>query len=285
MRVAMVLSPKLRRVGNPMGLLAHVEDYTLRELDLRNEIRGAKRLRELQMEVESSFPMDRMRLPRYWAELSNAHVLVSEYIPSRTLDELVQDSDLSWEDLLALFRIHGAYMFGLGTFHGDLHPGNCILDDEGRFVFIDNGSICEAPEHVRSALFAFFEHLSLQRLPEAYDALLTLSQEKKKPKRINRYRSRMSEIYEDFEAKTAGEQSLTKTMMETVKAAVEDAGANFGEEAFPIIRSLMYMDGLVISAHPDVRLVRSMGPYLQEFRDGLGVGDIPANFDAGTEET
>ena len=95
----------------------------------------------------------------------------------------------------------------------------------------------------------------------------------------------MSEIYEDFEAKTAGEQSLTKTMMETVKAAVEDAGANFGEEAFPIIRSLMYMDGLVISAHPDVRLVRSMGPYLQEFRDGLGVGDIPANFDAGTEET
>ena len=32
--------------------------------------------------------------------------------------------------------------------------------------------------------------------------------------------------------------------MRTVRAAVEDAGADFGEEGFPIIRSLMYMDGL-----------------------------------------
>ena len=35
---------KLRKVGNPIGLLAHIEDYTLRELNLTNEISGAERL-------------------------------------------------------------------------------------------------------------------------------------------------------------------------------------------------------------------------------------------------
>ena len=44
MRLAISLSPKLRRVGNPLALLRHVEDYTTRELDLRNEIKGGSEL-------------------------------------------------------------------------------------------------------------------------------------------------------------------------------------------------------------------------------------------------
>ncbi len=59
--------------------------------------------------------------------------------------------------------------------------------------------------------------------------------------------------------------------METVRAAVEQAGADFGEEGFPIIRSLMYMDGLVIRTHPEVNLIAEMGPSLNEFKEGLGL--------------
>ena len=65
----------------------------------------------------------------------------------------------------------------------------------------------------------------------------------------------MAEIYEGFGEKSVGEQSLTDLMMRTVRTAVEDAGADFGEEGFPIIRSLMYMDGLVIRTHPEVKLI------------------------------
>ena len=53
-------------------------------------------------------------------------------------------------------------------------------------------------------------------------------------------------------------------MMRTVRAAVL-AGCAFGEDAFPIIRSLMYMDGMVLRGHPEVDLISSMGPYLDEF--------------------
>ena len=60
------------------------------------------------------------------------------------------------------------------------------------------------------------------------------------------------------------EVSLTEQMMKTVKAAVL-AGCSFGEDAFPIIRSLMYMDGMVLKGHPNVDLISSMGPYLDEF--------------------
>ena len=271
MRVAIALSPKLRRVGNPIALLRHVEDYTTRELDLRNEISGGRELMEIRDGLVDDFPMPRLKFPKYFPELSNEHVLVSEFVTGKTLEERILDEDLPWEYLIELFRIHGAYMFGIGTFHGDLHPGNCLIDDDGDYVFIDNGAICQAPRGVSLPLFEFFEGLSKNQLDEAFEALLGLAEERPSEDRVVRFKTRMSEIYQGFGEKSVGEQSLTDLMMKTVRTAVEDAGADFGEEAFPIIRSLMYMDGLVIRTHPEVKLIAEMGPSLVEFREGLSM--------------
>ena len=273
LRMAMVLSPKLRRVGNPIALLDHVQDYTLRELDLRNEINGAARLQAIKEELSSDFPMPRLRFPRYYPEISNRHVLVSELVTGDTLEQGIEKSSLQWDALLELFRIHGAYMFGVGTFHGDLHPGNCILDLDGNFVFIDNGAICDTPRKVSESLFNFFYHLSSDNKELAFEALISLAERRPKPANVEKFKMEMHEIYRDFENLSVGEQSLTEVMMKTVREAVEKAGADFGEEGFPIIRSLMYMDGLVIRTHPEVKLISQMGPSLIEFRDGLGLGD------------
>tara|TARA_S200000501_G_scaffold376236_1_gene430569 strand:+ start:1036 stop:2238 length:1203 start_codon:yes stop_codon:yes gene_type:complete len=265
-------SPKLRKVGNPIALLNHVADYTTRELDLRNEIAGADELKDIKNQIKDTFPMPLLRFPKYYPDISNEHVLVSEYIKGESLEEGIEAGKLDWETLLQLFRIHGAFLFGIGTFHGDLHPGNCIIDEEGKFVFIDNGAICHAPQHVNRTLFTFFEHLSKKQLTEAFDALLKMSNANLESVKLEKYYSKMGEIYQDFEKKPVGEQSLTQIMMKTVRTAVEKAKADFGEEAFPIIRALMYLDGLVIRTHPDVMLIQSMGPYLEEFRIGLGIG-------------
>jgi ubiquinone biosynthesis protein len=269
LRVFLLFMPKLRKVGNPVALLNHVADYTTRELDLRNEIKGADELLRIKEEVSDEFPMELLRFPRYYHELSNKDVLVSEFVRGDSLEDGIEAGSLSWATLLELFRIHGAYLFGIGTFHGDLHPGNCIIDEEGKFVFIDNGAICHAPKHVNKSLFTFFRYLSDHDFEKAFRALLDISEKQLPNKDAVEYMSQMAIIYHDFEMKTVGEQSLTQIMMKTVRCAVEKAGAEFGEEAFPIIRALMYLDGLVIRTHPQVRLISSMGPYLDEFERAL----------------
>ena len=271
LRIFLILSPRLRKVGNPMALLNHVADYTTRELDLRNEILGAEELAQIQAQIADEFPTPKLRFPKYYPKLSNENVLVSEFIEGISLEEGIENKSLEWSTLLELFRIHGAYLFGIGTFHGDLHPGNCIIDKEGRFVFIDNGAICHAPSFVNRSLFNFFEHLSRQEMHSAFMSLLDMTTKKPTGKKMQKYLNRMNEIYADFEKKPVGEQSLTRIMMQTVRAAVELANAEFGEEAFPIIRALMYLDGLVIRTHPEVLLIKSMGPYLDEFRVKLGI--------------
>ena len=272
LKLAMILSPKLRRVGNPIALLEHVQDYTLRELDLRNEIIGASKLNAIKEELSGDFPMKRLRFPKYYPELSNRHVLVSELIDGQTLEQGIIKSNLAWEDLLELFRIHGAFMFGVGTFHGDLHPGNCILDKQGNFVFIDNGAICEAPRKVSNSLFNFFYHLSSNDKDLAFESLISLAERRPRSVKVEEFKKDMHEIYKDFENLSVGQQSLTEVMMKTVRSAVENAGADYGEEGFPIIRSLMYMDGLVIRTYPEVKLISEMTGSLNEFKSGLNLG-------------
>ena len=271
LKIIVLFSPRLRKVGNPIALINHVADYTLRELDLTNEIKGAGELMKIQSDISKNFPTPLLRFPKYYPEISNENVLVSEFIDGESLEDGINDKSLSWDTLLELFRIHGAYLFGIGTFHGDLHPGNCIIDKEGKFVFIDNAAVCHAPKNVSKSLFVFFDNLSQQKLDQAFIALLEMTDRHPNEKKMKKYMSKMHEIYADFGKRDVGEQSLTKIMMQTVRAAVELAGAEFGEEAFPIIRALMYLDGLVLRTHPDVYLIQSMGPYLEEFRQKLGL--------------
>jgi len=263
-RMGLFFRPKLRKVGNPIGLLAHIEDYTLRELNLLNEIDGRNQLIAHAKAIEAHFAMPKLKFPKMWEALSNEHILVMEEITHPTLESHLEAGTFTWPDMLELFRIHGAFMFGLGTFHGDLHPGNAMMDDQGNFLFIDTGAICNAPEHVRNALFGFFYFLAKGELKNAFDAMLTMAAVRPTGKTLDTYYASMNELYDGFVGTSVSEVSLTEQMMKTVKAAVL-AGCAFGEEAFPIIRSLMYMDGMVLKGHPSVDLISSMGPYLDEF--------------------
>ena len=264
MKMGLFFNPKLKKVGNPIGLLNHIEDYTLRELNLLNEITGKEHLERLAEEYSEKFPMPKLRFPKIWKDLSSENVLVMEEITEPTLESHLNAGSMEWDDLLQLFRIHGAYMFGMGVFHGDLHPGNAMMGSDKNFVFIDTGAICEAPEHVRKALFGFFYFLAKGELQNAFDAMLTMAEVAPTGKTLETYYESMYELYDGFVGTSVSEVSLTQQMMKTVKAAVL-AGCSFGDEAFPIIRSLMYMDGMVLKGHPNVDLISSMGPYLDEF--------------------
>ena len=58
--------------------------------------------------------------------------------------------------------------------------------------------------------------------------------------------------------------SLTLQMMRTVKLAVH-SGVTFPRGAFPFIKSLMYLDGMVLRAAPGARLLRDVARFAEDF--------------------
>ncbi|GIU69634.1 MAG: hypothetical protein KatS3mg002_0870 [Candidatus Woesearchaeota archaeon] len=256
--------PKLARVANPIGILKNIEEYTVAELNLLNEIKGHNILMNIYEKNKNSFNLKNLKFAKIYYEYSNENILVSEFIEGKTIDELLEEKKLPYNVLLELFHIHGFYMFCVGTFHGDIHPGNIIIS-EGKIYFIDTGAIGRVSKRLRKGLFYFFKELSDYNYDKCAYWLNEMASKKiSSPEKFNSFKKQFNELYSDFKGKTVSEVSLTRKMMETIKLGVNN-GMDFEEGMFSIIKSLMYMDGMVLRCNPDAILLKDMRKFIDEF--------------------
>jgi ubiquinone biosynthesis protein len=262
-RLATFLYPKLRQVGDPVGILGDIEEYTLSELDLRHEVAGQKTLCAIYEQHRDTFDLSRLAFARVHEPLCNENVMVSEFIPGRSFDELLETGELGYDRLLELFHIHGFYMFCVGTFHGDMHPGNVLLAGE-KLCFIDTGYIGHVGPKIRRGLFEFFAALSEYDYSRCASALNRMSERELAGPAFDAFKGRMLELYADFTGMTVAQVSLTRKMMQTIKLGVH-SGMTFEKGIFAIIRSLMYLDGMVLRCKPDAVLLRDMRRFIGEF--------------------
>lgn len=257
--------PKLSKVADPVGILEHIETYTLAELDLINEIKHGNILKAIYLEQKQHFNLERMNFPHLYEDLSNAHVLVSEYIDGPTADELLDQKKLKFNDILEIFHIHGFYIFIIGTFHGDLHPGNLMVYNH-QFYFIDTGALSTVGKKIQQGLFEFMEKLSAYDFEGCAYALNHMAQKEIHGESFEKFKNKMLLLYKDFPGKTVSEISLTKRMMETIKLGVH-SGMIFEKGMFPIIKSMMYLDGMVLKGAPNTVLMEEMRRFIHEFKE------------------
>ena len=176
--------------------------------------------------------------------------------------------ELKYASLLELFHIHGFFMFCIGTFHGDIHPGNLVLKD-GSFYFLDTGYIGRVSERMRKNLFYFFEALSAYDYAASARCLNAMAERSITGRAFADFEKKFLALYADFTGKTVSQVSLTKKMMQTIRLGVL-SGMHFDEGMFDIIKSLMYLDGMVIRANPDAVLLQDMRRFIDEFKGLIG---------------
>lgn len=86
--------PKIAKVADPVGILEHIEEHTLAELDLKNEIKHRKVLKDIYEKNNTNFDLSRLKFPMIYEDLSSENVLVSGYIEGPTADELLESKKL-----------------------------------------------------------------------------------------------------------------------------------------------------------------------------------------------
>jgi ubiquinone biosynthesis protein len=257
--------PKLRKVFDPLGILNFIKEYTIEELDLRNEIKGKEILDNIKSNYSKIYDFTKLKLVNHYPEYSNANILISDKIIGNTFRYLLDNNALSYNTLLDLFAIHGFYLFKMGTFHGDLHPGNIFLGDDKYIYFIDTAAITSISDRIRTGLFDFFAALvdydyELCCIQLHKMSVVTINNEK-----FEKFRNKLLILYKDFKGKSVSEVSLTKKMMETIKLGV-NSGMDFEKGMFSIIKSMMYLDGMVIKCNPQAVLIDDMKPYIKNFK-------------------
>ncbi len=253
---------KLEKVADPVGILENIEEYTLTELNLLNEIRGQEILKGIYEENRERFDLSKLAFTPAYRELSNENILVARYVEGKTFDELLDEGSLPYGELLDLFHIHGFYMFCIGTFHGDIHPGNIILHN-GKIVFVDTSAISHTGEKIRTGLFRFFKALSFWEYAECARCLNRMAEREISGRHYDAFENKFVELYADFTDSTVSQVSLTRRMMETIKLGV-NSGMVFEKGIFSIIKSLMYLDGMVLRCNPDSVLMKDMRSFIGE---------------------
>ncbi|HSW40432.1 MAG TPA: AarF/ABC1/UbiB kinase family protein [Acidobacteriota bacterium] len=268
LRFILFFYPKLARVADPMGILDTIEAGTLDELDLRKEALGQQTLRRIAEANAARFDLAKLYFPKIHERLSGQRHMVSEFIEGKTFDELLEKGKMPYDELLDLFHIHGFFVFCVGTFHGDIHPGNIIRKPDGKIAFIDTGAISSVSERMGKGLFFFFDALSAYDYEACARHLNAMADRGIEGAAYGRFMEKFLDMYKDFTNATVSQVSLTKRMMETIKLGV-NSGMVFERGMYPIVKSLMYLDGMVLRCNPNAVLVRDMRKFIDEFKKAM----------------
>jgi ubiquinone biosynthesis protein len=140
---------------NMRDVVTEMMPVVISETDFRGEIRNVDRFRT------SLVDLDFVKVPRVYD--GGPDFIVMEYVPLVKLDDLRAVSEIARPGTVAV-RLAAAFAFQLfrnGLFHGDLHPGNVGLTDDGRLVFYDLGS-CVCLDARPQAYFKTFVEAMVQ---------------------------------------------------------------------------------------------------------------------------
>jgi len=130
-----------------------VREFSVRvreEMDFRHEAEN--------MAVFRSFFSDdgRVRVPRVLEDHTRKRVLVMEYCSGTKIDRLQErfdSGDLDFTDVMeTLTGLYLRTMMVDGFLHADPHPGNLLVQDDGRIVLLDWGMMLRVPKWTREAI-------------------------------------------------------------------------------------------------------------------------------------
>lgn len=270
-RVVIGLYPRLGGMANPLSLLAQIEKMTLSELDLRHEVAGQQELQAIYLRYRDQFDLSHLHFAQIYPAFSGERILVSEFLHLKTMDELIEKRTFTYDRLLEFFHIQGFYTFYIGTFHGDIHPGNIFVDETG-FFFVDTGYIGRVSDKLRKNLFRFFDALSHYDYGACAHFLNKMADQEIEGSAYQRYEKAFFDLYREFKGKNVSQISFTRQMMQTIRLGVL-SGMNFSEGIFDIIKNMMYLDGMVLRTNPAAVLLEDMRPFLNKYRSLIGTQD------------
>lgn len=131
-----------------------VRERLLEETDYQLELE-----RSIELSGRSS-DLANVRFPRYYPELSSKRVLTMDWIDGQPLDKFAE-SDASQELRnqvgQALWDFYHRQIHELRLFHADPHPGNFLVDDQGKLAALDFGCTKQLSDEFYHKNFIFLD--------------------------------------------------------------------------------------------------------------------------------
>lgn len=266
--------PKINAAVDLDQIYSEFVETTLDELDYMKEGRNADTFR-------ANFAADeRFYVPQIDWEYTTQHVLTMEFIEGykvndyEALEKAGIDRTLLADILIAAFvqqLLHDSF------FHADPHPGNLLVKEDGRLVFLDFGMMGRIEKRMREELATFvmalfkkdtdemitvFEHLGFLR-PHANKSTLSKS-----------LKLILAAVFEDPNLKTINSEEFLLEIREFMYSQPFQIPA----QMLFLGKALATIMGICSGLNPKLDLIKTLQPYAEDLLSGAKTGNSKQGF-------
>lgn len=246
--------PEARAFG-PTAIATEFDRAIRRELDFTVEARNAARF------TRNFESWTRVHIPKIYEAESSDRVLVMERLHGVKIIEATGRDDMNviaQEVVRMLFK----QVFEDGFFHGDLHPGNLFVLDDGRIGLIDFGLVGRMSPAMREALADLLLALSLRSYEGVARALYDISI-KSDGVDYGAWERDVTELMDQHLAST----SLADVDFGAVIRDIVDGAMRHNVRVPPdytmFFKALMTVEGIGKRISPDLDVIATCQPYVE----------------------
>lgn len=248
--------PETHAVDLP-GMVRELERGLRRELDFTQEARNLLRFGRLFAE------MNDVRVPAPHLKLSSRRVLTMDYVEGVKVAEAVRRGTDPGRLTHTLLRSVFHQIFTAGTFHGDLHPGNLLVLEDGALCYLDLGLVGRLGSRARDRLADLLIALARSDEEAVTDALWELAL-KDGPAERDRLVEEVGDLLDThLRGRGVGEIRFGEVLWDVMQR-----GARHGLRVPPaytmMLRAIVTAEGLARDLAPELDLFEELQPYLKE---------------------
>jgi len=245
---------------NPQAIVSALERTMELELDFKHELGNIRLFRKNAIERNS-----RVIIPEPLEEYSSTRILTMEYVEGFKINDLdayatfgISPEKVAMKAMNSFFE----QVFVDGFFHADPHPGNVLVDKEGRLVYLDFGMMGKLTQRNKELLGDLFVAVELRDSERILQAMKSLS----KISYIEDEQGLLLEIdallnlYYSADLKDI---PLTE-VLEKFRSLVIQHNLRIPADFFLLIKALSSMEGNVRLLHPDIPLFDYLKPHAQK---------------------
>ena len=232
------------------AIVREVHANLCKELDLREEARSVRRFHE----AFRDWPA--IEVPDVVEDLSSETVIVMTRLFGRRVDE-AEHTRSSANLAQSLIDAYVHMFFVMGYFHGDPHPGNIFVTDQGCLGLHDFGVIGSIDRPTRQALASFMLAFTEQDTGWVLDSWLELGMLSRAADRA-KLRPAVAALMSEYSRRPLGEWSIGHAFAHLVTAT---RGQNFEVPLHLLVlaRALVLVEATVRSLDPGFSLLDSLG--------------------------
>jgi ubiquinone biosynthesis protein len=241
----------------PVGVVQEFEAAMNLELDFLQEARAIERFRAYFKDHPD------ITAPEVYEGYTTGRVLVLELLQGRSFSVL-DPTETETVELVMDKVIDATYLqvFEYGFFHGDPHPGNLMLLDDGRLAYLDFGVTGILTGEMQDTLMNLFMSLVYR---DAESVALTLYRAGATDERVDLkgFSREVERLITKYHGASLTELTDRGTLMDFVEVASRYRIRLVTEFAV-LARAMSLLDGVARRFIPNVNIVAKVTPYAQK---------------------